>query len=94
MNLPPPKVCVRIHKLHAMLGSSNAKEAENARAKLNRLLAEHGLTWNDLPAIFTAINGTDSRTTHAAPNPATSGAADAPSVNVLDLVLALIEEHV
>jgi Protein of unknown function (DUF2786) len=48
MNLPPPKVCVRIHKLHAMLGSSNAKEAENARAKLNRLLAEHGLTWNDL----------------------------------------------
>jgi Protein of unknown function (DUF3631) len=94
MNLPPPKVCLRIRKLHAMLGSSNAKEAENARAKLNRLLAEHGLTWNDLPAIFAAINGNDSRTSHAAPNPATSGVADAPSVNVLDLVLALIEEHV
>jgi hypothetical protein len=94
MNLPPPKVCLRIRKLHAMLGSSNAKEAENARAKLNRLLTEHGLSWNDLPAIFAATNASESRTTHAAPNNVTSGAADAPSVNVLDLVLTLIEEHV
>jgi hypothetical protein len=31
MTLPPPKVCQRIKKLHAMLGSPNEKEAKTAR---------------------------------------------------------------
>jgi hypothetical protein len=91
MNLPPPNVCRRIRGLHGLIGSSNAKEAENARDKLNKLLAKHHLTWNDLPAIFAAtglVNGTSTSTT--ASRPPTSG----PTVNVLDLVLALIEDHI
>jgi hypothetical protein len=51
MTLPPPSVCRRIRKLHAQMGSSG-KDGEVARNKLNALLAEHGLTWNDLPAIL------------------------------------------
>jgi hypothetical protein len=58
MPLPPPKVCQRIRKLHAMVGSSSPKEAHNAHDKLNHLLAEHGLTWNDLPRILTADGDT------------------------------------
>jgi hypothetical protein len=91
MNLPPPKVCQRIRGLHGLIGSSNAKEAENARDKLNKLLAQHGLTWNDLPAIFAATdtsNGTSTSTT------ASQAPMAGPAVNVLDLVLALIKEHI
>ena len=51
MTLPPPSVCRRIRKLHAQMGSSG-KDGEVARNKLNVLLAEHRLTWNDLPAIL------------------------------------------
>jgi hypothetical protein len=48
MTLPPPKVCQRIRALHALMGSSHPKEAENAKAKLIQLLAKIGRTWNDL----------------------------------------------
>jgi hypothetical protein len=34
MTLPPPAVCRRILKLHAMIGSSAAHEADTARLKL------------------------------------------------------------
>ena len=51
MTLPPPKVCQRIRKLFAQIGSPG-KDAEVAREKLIQLLAEHGLTWNDLPRIL------------------------------------------
>jgi hypothetical protein len=53
MNLPPPKVCKLIAQLHAMLGAS-AEEAATAREKLVKLLAKHGLSWNDLPEILAA----------------------------------------
>jgi len=89
MNLPPPNVVRRIRKLHALLGSSNANEADSARKKLNGLLAEYGLTWNDLPAILSAADTstTSTRASQAAPT-------DRPQVNVLDLVLRLIELHI
>src|SRR5262245_19673358 len=93
MNLPSPKICRRIRKLFAMLGSPNAGEAENARGKVNKLLAEHNLTWNDLPAILAATdpsNGTPPNPGFAAPQTP----ASAPEVNVLDLVLRLVELHV
>ena len=51
MTLPPPKVCKRIRKLHAQIGSSG-KDADVAKQKLSQLLSEHGLTWNDLPTFF------------------------------------------
>jgi hypothetical protein len=44
MTLLPLKICRRIHALHGMLGSPNAKEANNAREKLTKLLAEYNLT--------------------------------------------------
>ena len=50
----PPKVCKRIRKLHAQIGSPG-KDADVAKQKLSQLLSEHGLTWNDLPTFFAAI---------------------------------------
>lgn len=85
MNLPPEKICRRICQLFALVGSSVAGEAENARDKLNKLLATNGLSWNDLPAILAA----------AAP-PSAAGPpppSDPPQVNVLDLILRLLELH-
>ena len=87
MNMPPPKVIRRIRQLHAMLGSPNANEASNAREKLNRLLAEHGLTWNDLSTIFAAADP------HPDPH-RTAPQATRPEVNVLDLVLRLVEQYI
>ncbi len=93
MTLPPPKVCRRIRRLFAQMGSSG-KDAEVARDKLTQLLVEHGLTWNDLPRILAADiddagDASDARTGAAA---ATPTEADIPSL--LGLILALIEEHV
>src|SRR5262245_24716442 len=88
MTLPPPRVVRRIRKLHALLGSSNANEADSARKKLNGLLTEYGLTWNDLPAILSAADTSAANT--SAPRAAPT---DRPEVNVLDLVLRLIELH-
>jgi hypothetical protein len=92
MTLPPPKVCRRICRLHAVLGSSNANEAENARVQLNKLLANHGLTWNDLPTILAESNAGISTSTSAGPHTATAAAE--PEVNVLDLVVHLLEQYI
>lgn len=93
MNLPPPKACQRILHLFRMLGSPNANEANIAREQLNTLLAKHGLTWNDLTAIITAITPAASTNYPAPPQPPTS-APPKTNVNVLDLLLRLIELHV
>jgi hypothetical protein len=86
MTFPPPRICQRMRALHALIGSSNANEADSSRQKLNKLLAEYGLNWNDLPSILAAIDSnTNSATTP--PQPPREG----PAVNVLDLVLVLIE---
>jgi len=95
MNLPPPKDCRRIRQLFGMLGSPNANEASNARDKLNKLLAKHGLTWNYLPAVLAAIDDTAASAGPTAPKAGPqAGPTDAPQVNVLELVLRLIELHV
>jgi hypothetical protein len=90
MTLPPPKVCRQIQKLHGLLGSSNDNEAAAARKKLNELLAEYGLTWNDLLEILAADAINNSARTAAA----SEAPADMPVVNVLDLVLRLLERHI
>jgi hypothetical protein len=80
-----------MHQLFAMMGSSNTNEAASAHDKLTKLLAKHGLSWNDLPMILAASEPSKSTNTYAtAPQQATS----APSINVLDLTLRLIEDHV
>ena len=52
MTLPPPKVCRRIRRLHAMTQSPNANEAAIARSKLDVLLFEWSLTEADLSQIL------------------------------------------
>jgi len=91
MTLPPPKVCQRARQLFALIGSPVENEAEIARGKLNKLLAKHGLTWNDLPTIL-AITDTNNGTSTS--RAACRVATAAPAVNVLDLVMALIEDYV
>jgi len=87
MTLPPPKVCQRIRQLFALTGSPYANEAANARAMLLKLLAEHGLTWNDLSQILAdAVNGASARQEATPEAP--------PEINVLDLLLRLIEKHI
>ncbi len=92
MKLPPPEICLRLKKLHGMLGAT-PNEAANALAMIKKLLAEHGLTWNDLPRIIAANDlqdGGDSVSDPEAPQDTT----DAPRVNPLDLVLRLVEKHI
>jgi hypothetical protein len=94
MTMPPPNVCRRIRKLHAMLGSSNAGERETAHKKLVALLAECALTWNDIPEILTAA---DAATASGAPQPTPSSSkpsSNEPEVNPLDLLLYLIERYI
>jgi hypothetical protein len=72
MTLPEPDVCIRMSKLHALIGSAATGEAENAREKLVRLLAEHRCSWNDLPEILDHVRRTGSAAT-ATTVPATGG---------------------
>ena len=90
MALPPPKICRRIRKLHAMLGSSTSGEREAAHKKLTETLAEYGLSWNDLPEILAAVG--QHRTSAAASTSPTAKSAptSAPQFNVLDLVDRLL----
>jgi hypothetical protein len=94
MTLPPPKICRRIRQLHASMGSPNAHEAATAREKLTKLLAEYSLTWNDLPTILAASEGSAGPTYTSARPAGRQTASSAPEVNVLDLVLRLIELHI
>jgi len=53
-----------LRQLHAMVGSSNAGERENAWKKVVAWLRKHGKTWNDLPELLhdeTAPSRTDPR---------------------------------
>jgi hypothetical protein len=97
MTLPPPTLAKRIRALHALMGSTNAQEAENAHRKLAALLAKHNLSWNDLPEILAAAE-TDARM-QAATRPSAGAAPSTmasagPAVNVLDLVLRRLELYV
>jgi hypothetical protein len=99
MTLPPPKICQRMRALHSMVGSPNTKEAQTARDKLLKLLTEHGLSWNDLPAIIAttaAAENSGSRAGAAASGAAATSEADLgiPGNDLLGLILGLIEEHV
>jgi len=100
MTLPPPAICRRIRKLHALLGSTNTNESAAAHKKLRDLLAEYGLTWNDLPELLAAdvtphggrASAASTSTSGATPGAASQG--DKPQVNVLNLVDRLLELHI
>ena len=59
MMLPRSHVRRRIRALHALMGSRNLSERQNAWEKLDKMLDEHGLSWNDLPAILAAVDARD-----------------------------------
>jgi hypothetical protein len=93
MTLPSPKICRRIRQLFRLIGSPNANEAAVARKKLDKVLLENGLTWNDITACVAEADAADGvASQQAAPPQAPAG--DGPQVNVLDLVLYLIEQHI
>jgi hypothetical protein len=86
--LPQSKICSRVCKLHALIGSP-ARDGWSARNKLRKLLAKHSLTWSHyLPAILAAAWANN---TPVSPNAAAS--VD-PEVNVFDLTRAVIEDRV
>jgi hypothetical protein len=75
----------RVAALHAMLGSDNAGERDNARIKLLELLARHRMSWNDLQDLLqrdpptaepNSDDGADDDDGGEAPSPATPGPAD------------------
>ena len=70
------------------LSGPTTKPRRNARNKLAQLLAKVGLSWNDLPELARD----DTHTT--SPPSSSPTATDAPSVNVVDLVLYLLKVHV
>jgi hypothetical protein len=51
------KLSNKLKKLHALMGSDNAGERENARSLIVELLAKHKKTWNDLPELVSAGSG-------------------------------------
>jgi hypothetical protein len=60
-----------------------------------QLLSQHGLTWNDLPTFFAAIEpGGAADSSNDAATGATAPAAARPEPDVLAVVLRLIEEHI
>jgi hypothetical protein len=77
------------------MGSPNANEAATAHSKLNKLLADHALSWNDIPACIAAADE-DDRVAKARqqPSPSSSTSAASSGVDVLELVSFLIERHV
>jgi hypothetical protein len=94
---PPPKIAKRMRGLHALIGSLNAAEAASARAKLLKLLAEHSLSWNDLPEVIAAADADDcmrARAKASSGSGAPNASDMAPVVNVFDLVLYLIERYI
>ena len=86
-------------KLHRLVGSDNAKEAEAARKKLVELLKRYGLTWNNLPELLreeiVAAESTtreqERRASAAGVSPADFGGHKIP--NALELTQHLLEQY-
>jgi hypothetical protein len=90
MALPPPKICRRIRKLHAVLGSSTSGEREAAHKKLTETLAEYGLSWNDLPEILAPVEQHQASAAASTSPTAKSAPTRARQLNVLDMIAAAV----
>jgi Protein of unknown function (DUF3631) len=78
----------KLWKLHAMLGSSNAGERDNAREAIDKLLRKHRKTWNDLPELLTQPAPAADSARRAAPPPSST------NISSLDLVHACFQDYV
>jgi hypothetical protein len=85
-----PRDRILLQKLHALLGSANAGERENAHAKILELLEKNRKSWNDLAELLQP-SGTDQQEANdeAPPSKPTGAGIDA-----LDLVHGLINDYV
>jgi hypothetical protein len=82
--------------MHELVGrASTLNERRKARNALIKLLAEESLDWTkDLPGML-AAEWRDSNPTNRSGGATTSQTpSDAPTINPLKLVLALIEDHI
>ena len=94
-----------LERLHGMLGSPNASEAESARQRLLELLARYRKNWNDLADLLkgAADSGTwepawdDSRSAEQSAGDAINAGLPEAAVkeppDVLDLVPFILEEY-
>jgi hypothetical protein len=93
MSIPSPKICRSIRARHAQIG--DPKVGALAREKLIKLLAEHGLTWNDVTDCIAAADEDDrvKQARQRSSPPARHGSPGA-GVDPLEIVLHLVERHV
>jgi hypothetical protein len=94
MSVPGPKICRRIRQLFLLIGSPNANEATSAREKLVKLLANHGLTWNDISACVAAADEDDRVKQARQRPPSQPHGPPGSSADPLEIVLHLIEKYV
>jgi hypothetical protein len=97
MTLPPLNVCRTCRQIFLMMGATDA-EAEVARKKIQDILKEYGCTWNDLPEIIAAADARQEAFTDTVDDDQGTQAPaqpdDIPTVNPLDLVIRLVEQHI
>ena len=89
MNVKRIKFLERLAKLHRMMGSTNANERDNARIKLEKLLAQNKCTWNDLSDLLHEAKLLESRTEKAKP----PDGAGQTIPNIFDLIFYTIERY-
>ncbi len=92
----PERLRRRARGMHELVGrASTLNERRQARNGLIRLLAEESLHWTkDLPGML-AAEWRDKNPANRSSGAATSQAStDAPTINALSLLLALIEDHI
>jgi hypothetical protein len=82
------KWCAKLRKLHALLGSDNAGEAENARRMIGEELARHKKSWNDLLELLAAEN-----TQHDDLDDEQADSADIGRPAPLDLIRHILQRH-
>jgi hypothetical protein len=88
----------RAAKLHALLGSTNTSERDNAFRKLNELLEQHRKTWNDLPELLRLGTAARDQKTKNAGSREDEGDAEAvdhtiPVPNIFDLVFYTLKRY-
>ncbi len=83
------KLCDKLRKLHARMGSDNAAEREAARLKIVELLAKNKKNWNDLLEL---VSGGNTQGWKADDEPGdTNVANDRPAP--LDLIHHILQRH-
>jgi hypothetical protein len=91
------KFLERVCKLHALLGSANPSERENARQKLDELLKRHSKSWNDITELLTLGSAilNKKNTNVDSQEEDDDGATDhiIPVPNIFDLILYTLKHY-